>query len=79
MAACHIKYQMVLKGGIPMQLYTFTHALQIFILGSIGGFFVGGLLISKLKWGRVAEKKIVIKPMQRKIPSAANTEYRIVS
>ena len=62
-----------------MQLYTFAHVLQIFIFGFLGGFFAGGLLISKLKSVRATEKKIVIKPIQRKIPSAANTEYPIVS
>lgn len=62
-----------------MQLYTFAHVLQVFILGFLGGFFAGGLLVSKLKRQRAAEKKIVIKPIQRKIPSAANTEYPIVS
>ncbi len=62
-----------------MHLYTFAHVLQVFIIGFLGGFFAGGLLISKLKRQRATEKKIVIKPMQRKIPSAANTEYSIVS
>jgi len=67
------------EGGEYMQLYTFAHVIQVFILGFIGGFFSGGLIISKLKWGRATEKKIVIRPIQRKIPSAANTEYPIVS
>lgn len=62
-----------------MQVYTFAHTVQVFIIGFFGGLFIGGLLVSKFKWGRVAEKKIVIKPIERKIPSAANTEYPIVS
>ena len=62
-----------------MQLYTFAHVLQVFILGFIGGFFAGGLLIPKFKWGRATEKKIVIRPIQRKIPSVTSTEYPIVS
>jgi len=57
-----------------MHLYTFAHTLQVFILGFLGGLFIGGLLISKLKWGRV-----VIKPIKRKIPSVEPTEYPIVS
>ena len=66
-------------GGEHMQLYTFAHTVQVFILGFIGGFFIGGLIISKFKWGRATEKKIVIRPIQRKIPSVTSTEYPIVS
>ena len=62
-----------------MQLYTFTHVLQVFILGFLGGFFAGGLLISKLKSGRATEKKIVIEPIKMKNTQCANTEYPIVS
>jgi hypothetical protein len=62
-----------------MQVYTFAHTVQVFILGFFGGLFIGGLLVSKFKWSRVAEKKIVIRSIERKIPSGANTEYPIVS
>lgn len=62
-----------------MHLYTFAHVLQVFILGFIGGFFIGGLFISKMKWGKVTEKEIKIRNPKRKIPSAVNTEYPIVS
>lgn len=62
-----------------MQLYTFAHVLQVFILGFIGGFFIGGLLVSKFKFQKVTEKEIVIRPIQRKIPSVTSTEYPIVS
>ncbi len=58
-----------------MQLYTTAHVIQVFIIGLASGFFVGGLLISKLK----PRKIIFIRPIQRKIPSAENTEYPIVS
>lgn len=62
-----------------MQLYTFSHVMQVFILGFIGGFFIGGLLISSIKFKKVTDKRIVIKPIKRKIPSVATTEYPIVS
>ncbi len=62
-----------------MQLYTFSHVLQVFILGFIGGFFIGGLLVSSIKFKKVTEKRIVIRPIQRKIPSVATNEYPIVS
>jgi len=62
-----------------MQLYTFTHVVQVFILGLVGGFFIGGLLVSNIKFKKVTEKKIVIRPIQRKIPSVTSTEYPIVS
>ncbi len=62
-----------------MHLYTFSHVMQVFILGFIGGFFIGGLLVSSIKFKKVTDKRIVIKPMQRKIPSVATTEYPIVS
>lgn len=61
-----------------MQLYTFAHVLQVFILGFLGGFFAGGLLISKLKSGRASEKKIVVKSMKTKNTQCCNTEYPIV-
>lgn len=64
-----------------MQLYTFIHVLQVFILGFLGGFFMGGLLISKLKSttsGRVTEKKS-IKQSTKTNTQCANTEYPIVS
>lgn len=62
-----------------MKLYTLAHVVQVFILSMFGGFFIGGLLISKFKFGKATEKKITIRPIQRKIPSAVNTEYPIVS
>lgn len=62
-----------------MQLYTFSHVLQVFVLGFIGGFFIGGLIVSKIKFKKVTDKRIIIRPIQRKMPSAANTEYPIVS
>lgn len=62
-----------------MQLYTFSHVLQVFILGFIGGFFIGGLLVSSIKFKKVTEKRIAIRPIQRKIPSVTSTEYPIVS
>ena len=62
-----------------MQLYTFAHVIQVFILGFSGGFFIGGLLVSNIKLKKVTEKKIVIRPIQRKIPSVTSTEYPIVS
>lgn len=67
------------KGGDFIQLYSFVHILQVFILGFIGGFFVGGLLISKLKWSKVIEKEVRMRIPERKIPSVATTEYPIVS
>jgi len=66
-------------GGDYMQLYTFVHVVQVFILGLFGGFFIGGLLVSKFKFRNVTEKMIVIRPIQRKIPSVTSTEYPIVS
>lgn len=62
-----------------MHLYTFSHVLQVFILGFIGGFFIGGLLISKLKFAGVIEKEVKIRIPKRKIPSVTSTEYPIVS
>ncbi len=62
-----------------MHLYTFSHVMQVFILGFIGGFFIGGLLVSNIKFKKVTDKRIVIKPIQRKIPSVSTTEYPIVS
>ncbi len=62
-----------------MHLYTFSHVIQVFILGFIGGFFIGGLLVSSIKFKKVTDKRIVIKPIQRKIPSVSTTEYSIVS
>lgn len=58
-----------------MELYTARQIAQVFILGNILGFFIGGLLISKLKSSKVS----CFRPVQRKIPSARNTEYPIVS
>ena len=58
-----------------MELYTTGQIAQVFILGNISGFFIGGLLISKLK----SSKVFCLRPVQRKIPSARNTEYPIVS
>lgn len=58
-----------------MELYTTGQIAQVFILGNILGFFIGGLLISKLK----SSKVFCLRPVQRKIPSARNTEYPIVS
>ena len=60
-----------------MRLYTFAHALQVFFLGIILGFLVGGLLISRLKPG--STKVVFLRPVQRKIPSVETTEYPIVS
>ena len=62
-----------------MQLYTFSQVLQVFILGFIGGFFIGGLLVSSIKSKKLTEKRIVIRPTKRKIPSVTTTEYPIVS
>ena len=62
-----------------MQLYTTAHVIQLFILGFIGGFFIGGLLVSSIKFKKVIDRRIVIRPIQRKIPSVATTEYPIVS
>ena len=62
-----------------MQLYTFAHVVQVFILGFIGGFFIGGLLVSNIKFKKVTKKKIIIRPIQRKILSVTSTEYPIVS
>ncbi|EPR12041.1 hypothetical protein [Ruminiclostridium papyrosolvens] len=62
-----------------MQLYTTAHVIQVFILGFIGGFFIGGLLVSSIKFKKVTDRRIVIRPIQRKIPSVATTEYPIVS
>ena len=62
-----------------MHLYTFPHVLQVFILGLIGGFFIGGLLISKFRFAGVIEKEVKIRMSKRKIPSAVTTEYPIVS
>ncbi len=62
-----------------MQLYTFSHVLQVFILGFIGGFFIGGLLVSSIKFKKVTDRRIVIRPIQQKIPSVSTTEYPIVS
>jgi TctA family transporter len=62
-----------------MKLYSFQHVLQVFILGFIGGFFGGGLLISAIKSKRVIEKEVKIRIPKRKIPSVATTEYPIVS
>lgn len=62
-----------------MKLYTFAHVMQVFILGVIGGFFIGGLFISIMKSRRVTEKRFRVIQGKRKIPSAANTEYPIVS
>ncbi len=62
-----------------MRLYTFQHVIQVFILGFIGGFFMGGLLVSSIKFKKVIDRRIVIRPIQRKIPSVATTEYPIVS
>ena len=62
-----------------MQLYTIAHVLQVFILGFLGGFFAGGLLISYLKGQRAAEKKIVLKLIKTKNTQCCNTEYPIVS
>ena len=62
-----------------MKLYTFAHLMQVFILGVIGGFFTGGLFISIMKSSRVTEKRIRVIQCKRKIPSAVNTEYPIVS
>lgn len=60
-----------------MTLYTTQHVIQIFILGIVLGFLIGGLLISSLKSGRI--RVIILKPRQRKIPSVTTTEYPIVS
>lgn len=63
-----------------MILYSFQHVVQVFILGFIGGFFGGGLLISTIKSKRVIERKRnTVVPIKRKIPSVATTEYPIVS
>lgn len=64
---------------IVLKLYTFAHVMQIFILGVIGGFFIGGLFISIMKSRRVTEKRLRVIPGKRKIPSAVNTEYPIAS
>ena len=61
-----------------MQLYTFAHVLQVFVLGFLGGFFAGGLLISYLKRHRATEKNIVLKH-KTKNTQCCNTEYPIVS
>lgn len=58
-----------------MHLYTFAHTLQVFILGFMGGMFISGLILSKLKWSRTAERKIAVNPIKRKIPSVPSTEY----
>ncbi|EGD46267.1 hypothetical protein Cpap_0879 [Ruminiclostridium papyrosolvens DSM 2782] len=42
-----------------MQLYTTAHVIQVFILGFIGGFFIGGLLVSRIKFKKVIDKRIV--------------------
>ena len=62
-----------------MQLYTLAHVVQVFILGFLGGFFAGGLLVSKLKRQRAAEKKISLKLIKTKNTQCGNTEYPIVS
>ncbi|AEY65651.1 hypothetical protein [Clostridium sp. BNL1100] len=62
-----------------MQFYTFSHVLQVFILGFIGGFFIGGLLVSSIRFKKVTDRRIVIRPTKRKIPSVSTTEYPIVS
>lgn len=66
-----------------MQTYTYTHVVQVFIIGILYGCFFAGIIMALARIYRQKQNSKVnepamaeVIPLKRKIPSVKATEYQ---